>query len=42
MIEDVAAYLHEKKIEEFDIRALNQAILNAREVTTVKVTDQKI
>ena len=42
MIEDVAAYLHEKKIEEFDIRALNQAILNVREVTTVKVTDQKI
>lgn len=42
MIEDVAAYLHEKKVGEFDIKALNQAVLNAKEVQEVKVTEQKI
>lgn len=40
--EDVAAYLHEKKIIEFDIKALHQVILNAREVISYKVTQQKI
>lgn len=42
MVEEVAAYLHEKKILEFDIKALNEAILNAKEVQEVKITEQKI
>ena len=42
MIEDVAAYLHEKKITEFDIWALKQAILDTKEVKSLKITEQKV
>ncbi len=42
MIEDVAAYLHEKKITEFDIKELDQQILGAKEMKEVKITNQTI
>lgn len=42
MIEDVVAYLDEKKIADFDMKALKQAISKAEEVKELKLTEQKI
>lgn len=41
-VEDVAAYLHFKKIVEFNIRALNEAILRAHEPTEFHVTKDTV
>lgn len=41
-IEDVAEYLHIKRIQEFDIKALNDAILAAKEVTEYKVINETV
>lgn len=41
-IEDIAAYLHFKKIEEFNIKELNRVVLEAKAPTSFKIQDESI